>query len=137
MRNSLSGNEVRERVLRAGRVQGYQRSNPSSGPRRLVRTPVAGHLLPWGEGKMFFLAAAARRTHGRAVARNTISPLRRGEGGSRHAFSPAGASRVRGYFFALSATVPIASTTFRTNSSGCSRTMALGMRNTRMPRDRK
>jgi len=33
---------------------------------------------PWGEGKMFFLAAAARRTHGRAPARpqNMIFPLR-------------------------------------------------------------
>ena len=30
---------------------GRSGSDPSSGPRRLVRTPVAVHLLPWGEGE--------------------------------------------------------------------------------------
>ena len=37
-------------LLAAGRSG----SDPSSGPRRLVRTPVAVHLLPGGEGEHVF-----------------------------------------------------------------------------------
>ena len=47
-------------------------SDPSSGPRRLVRTPVAVHLLPWEKEKKVFLAAA-RRAPWRAGARPKTS----------------------------------------------------------------
>src|SRR5579872_6209099 len=75
-------------------------SDPSSGPRRLVRTPVAVHLLPRGEGK-HRLSGLARSKH--------PFPSPRGEGVRQPALSPAGAGRVRGYFRAFSVAVLIAS----------------------------
>ena len=44
--------------------------DPSSGPRRLVRTPVAVHLLPWEKEKRVSCGGAARR------AQNILFPLR-------------------------------------------------------------
>jgi len=113
-----------------------------------VKTPVAVHLLP-SEKVVIFSGAGAHAWNniafraekvviiaGRERAQNNF-PLRGGEGGSQPARSSAGARRVRGHFLAFSAIVPIAPTIVRTNSSGCSSTIAFGMRNNRMPRVRK
>ncbi len=112
-----------------------------------MSTPVAVHLLPSEKVGNIAGRARARRAVALSAGRRRESSARvfalrkfpspRGEGGSRLALLPAGASRVRGYFFALSATRPIACTTSRTNSSGCSNTIAFGIRNNRMPRVRK
>ena len=82
---------------------------------------------PWGKVK------ESRRSR----APKYHFPLRRGEGGSPVALLPAAARRVRGHFPAFSADSRIASSTMRTNSSACSNTIELGIRNNRMPSVRK
>jgi len=95
-------------------------SDPSSGPRRLVTAPVAVHLLPWEKEKEYLFL------------RRPAAYFR-----ARRALSPAGAGRVKGYFLPFFTTPPMASRTFRTNSSRCSSTSAFGMRSSRTPRVRK
>ena len=107
------------------RVRG---SNPSSGPRRLKSAPVAVHLLPLGEG---------RGKSGAARPRQKSLPSPPGRGWLAAGAFTSAARRVRGHFLAFSTDTRIASTTSRTNSSGCSSTIAFGIRNNRIPSVRK
>jgi len=107
-------------VLGGQRVFEGGGSDPSSGPRRRVRTPVAVHLLPWEK--------VGNITGARTRQKQFPSP--QGRGGTARRW-------VRGYFSARFTVAERASPAFRTNSSGCPSTIAFGMRNKRMPRVRK
>ena len=83
--------------------------DPSSGPRRPVRTPVAVHLLPGGEGG---------RNQALPSPPSIIS-LPRGGGGSPRALLPAAARRVRGHSRPCFADRRISSTTWKGRKGGC------------------
>ena len=111
--------------------RGRSGSDPSSGPRRLVRTPVAVHLLPW-EKENRFLTRAPARTSQRAGALKTSFSLSEGRGWLAPRTFTSGRESGEGLLSRVVRHRPHCIDNLSTNSSGCSRTMAFGMRNNRM-----
>ena len=112
----LQWGKFRQRKCRNSRARKQASGRKAGASSRTPHSPkgASGRTLA---GNSFCAAKAAPLWARPRARRKLLFPLP-GERGSRRALLPAGASRVRGYFFPFSFTVPIASTTFRTNSSG-------------------
>ena len=96
---------------------GERLSRSTFSPGRRSQFFLCGHGCTLA-GNSFCAAKAAPLWARPRARRKLLFPLPGERRGSRRALLPAGASRVRGYFFPFSFTQPIASRTFRANSSG-------------------
>ena len=129
--NPLGLNTANSRLCVAGKQWSRGRKRPLIRPATAGENACRGPPSPLGEGNKSF----SRGAH--APKEQFPSPQGRGGTAKRRAPHVLQVVGVRGHFPDSSAIDFMAPTIVRTNSSGCSSTIAFGMRNNRMPRVRK